>query len=95
MRKPARWYAEEPDVPPGYEFYLTAFWDLTTHRQIGEAVGFIPVNEVTDYAEKAGLESATIRIFRTVIRAMDRGYVSYVADERKKQQEQNAPKRRR
>lgn len=59
-----------PDVLPGYEEWFTAFYELSTDRQIGMAVGPIPAASIDRHGGGA--------LFRRVIRAMDRVYLAHV-----------------
>lgn len=66
----------EPDVD---DFYLDAFFRLSTERAIGMAVGPIPWHHVVAYADRAGLAGEAAELFVQVIAAMDRGYLEHEA----------------
>jgi hypothetical protein len=62
---------------PGEEFYLSAFWDLSTCRQLGMAQGPIPWNVTVYYAERAGLDEDLAGIFMHVLRELDCEYLEW------------------
>lgn len=72
------WYLDQPEIAPGDDFYLRAFNNLGTCRQIGMSVGPIPWDRCIDYAERAGLEPDLIDAFVSVIRAMDAAYLDWL-----------------
>ena len=78
------WYVEEPCLFPGDEFYLKAFWDLSTGRMIGFAIGPIPWRDIVVYAERAQLADDVAGVFIFVMREMDAAYLKYVADKQEK-----------
>ena len=45
---PPSWYEEEPDCPPGLDYYMKAFWQLSTERSIGFSVGPIPASKIEE-----------------------------------------------
>lgn len=62
----------------GDEFYLSAFHDLSTCRQLGFSIGPIPWKDIILYAQFAELDSDVLSIFVPVIRAMDNEYLKWV-----------------
>lgn len=78
------WFEEEPQLAPGEEFFLRAFWELSTERQIGWASGPIPHSAILGYGERAGLESSTMGLFVQVLRSMDAAYLGWLAKERER-----------
>lgn len=62
-----------PDVWPGAELWLEAFWELGTERQIGMAVGPIPASAIRAYT--AGWPEDEAERFRLVIRRLDAAYL--------------------
>jgi hypothetical protein len=81
---PPSWYEEEPDYPPGLDFYMRAFWQLSTERQIGFSVGPIPVSKIEEFGEKRGYDPITLDIFRHLIREVDAAYLDWLTKEREK-----------
>lgn len=84
QRRPPDWFEEEPQLAPGEDFFLRAFFNLSTERQIGWASGPIPHSRVVEYGVRSGLEEATIEILVHVIRRMDQAYLEWLAEQRKK-----------
>lgn len=62
---------------PGDEFYLSAFWELSTCRQFGWSTGPIPWRDLVHFAEYHGLDDEMVRPFMVIIRAMDSVYLKY------------------
>lgn len=81
-RKLPDWYIAEPATLPGDEWYLRAFWRLSTCRQIGMGVGPIPWNCIVQYADRYGLEPAVSEMFIEVVREMDSAYLKWSNDQK-------------
>lgn len=79
-----KWVEEEPLSAPGDEFFLKAFWDLSTERQLGFTVGPIPASKIRSYRGAKGFSPAMMDLFESVIRAMDGAYLEWAESERKK-----------
>jgi hypothetical protein len=69
---------EEPDVLPGDEFYLEAFWDLSTCRASGMGIGSIPWRDIVFYADYMRLEPDIKQVFVPTIRAMDAVFLEHM-----------------
>lgn len=69
-------------LPPALSFYIDAFWEVSTERQIGMGEGPIPRSAVTGFAVDAGIEGERRSRFRHLIRAMDATYMKHRADAR-------------
>lgn len=79
------WVGEAPPVlRRGDQFYVTAFWRLSTCRQIGMSTGPIPYTAIQDYAEKAGFDSYMCEVFVAAIYAMDNAFEEHKAEQRAK-----------
>lgn len=78
------WIEDEPEYFPGDVFYLKAFWELSTERQIGFAPGPIPGSAIQEYARQKGLESYMMDMFTAVIRGLDTTYLKEAEEARKK-----------
>jgi hypothetical protein len=72
------WLDKEPDLLPGDEFYVDAFWELCTCRALGMSIGPIPWRDVVSYAEYVELEHDLISVFVRAIRALDNIYLVWV-----------------
>ncbi len=80
------WFINEPETFPGDEFYLDAFGDLTTERQIGFSLGQIPHSKIKQYGIDFGLDATTLDFFIRIIRSIDDKYLGWENDENKKRQ---------
>jgi hypothetical protein len=72
-----------PKVPDHLLFYYDAFWELDSERQLGMAAGPIPWSAIMLYADAYVLDSYMSELLLFFIRAMDRTYLKYQADQRK------------
>jgi hypothetical protein len=72
------WANNEPEVYPIDEFYLSAFSELSTCRQIGMGTGPIPWGEIAQFAQFSGLDDENFSTFVQVMRAMDSVYLKWV-----------------
>lgn len=68
----------------GDELYLEAFDVLSTERSFGNGVGPIPWSKIIFYGERKGLTYDMIEVFDYVIRAMDRAFLQWHADQQEK-----------
>ena len=78
------WVENEPELYPGDEFYIKAFGDLSTCRDIGNAIGPIPWNVIYQYAIAFDLDVDLIDPFIQIIREMDSGYLKWQSEKQKK-----------
>lgn len=78
-----RWVEDCPDLGPGEELFLQAFFELSTERAIGWATGPIPNSKMVEWGERAGLDSTTMRLFTRVLKTMDDAYLTWANQERK------------
>lgn len=85
------WADECPDLSEGDQFFMRAFWDLTTERQVGFSMGQIPDSRIDEYGRRKGLDSGSMDLFRAVIRMLDDAYLKWVADEQKKARDRAKP----
>lgn len=79
------WVIEEPILISGDAFYMKAFSELSTCRQIGMSLGPIPWRDMLLYAQYHCLDSFTIDLFISIIKAMDTFYLDW----HRKEQERN------
>lgn len=85
------------ELPPGYfekppdmaaaAFYMRAWRDLSTCRDLGMGIGRIPWSAVHAYAAHLGLDAANERVFNEVIVAMDAVYLRYESEQQKRRAE--------
>jgi hypothetical protein len=64
-----------PAILPGYEDWWEAFFELSTDRINGVGIGPIPAASIARHVTGWPLNEA--RVFRRVIRAMDRVYMTH------------------
>lgn len=89
------WLEEEPPCQAGDAYYMQAFWDLSTERQLGFTVGPIPESAIQRYPGVEYLSPAMMALFKAVIRSMDSTYRDWAESERKKaQKSSNAASKR-
>lgn len=70
---------DEPELEPFEDFYLTAFWRLSTEKRGGPV---IPHSEIREYGDRAGLDSAMIEVLINIIWGLEREHSSWVNGER-------------
>jgi hypothetical protein len=69
----------------GQDFYLRAFWYLSSCRQLGQSIGPIPSDKSEWYAVcKAGLDPAMAEAFMYVMVQMDAAYLEWIEEENEK-----------
>ena len=80
------WYLDEPDIVPGYRFYLDAFFELSTTRNSSiDGIQPIPWHRIVDYANYARLDPDFVEHFVRVIRSLDATFLKWRSEERNKQ----------
>lgn len=84
---------EEPAVHRGDDFYLRAFWELSSERQFGHAIGPIPWSKIVQYGERRKLDDAMMLVFEHVMRILDEAYLRWQRDDQERRIEQNKPKK--
>ncbi|GGE18123.1 hypothetical protein GCM10011390_41640 [Aureimonas endophytica] len=62
-------------MSPGTETWLSAFWEISSERQIGMGLGQVPGSAIDRWAAKLGV--AEPGMFRACIRAMDGVYLDH------------------
>ena len=78
------WYNKVPLIGLGEDFYLSAYSDLSTCRQVGMGQGPIPWDKIVQYGLFYGLDNENIDFLIKII--------GYVDIEFFKRQEDNKPK---
>lgn len=75
-----------PYLHPSLQFFYSAFWTLSTERQIGMSLGPIPWSRIIQFAQWHGLDEESTDYLERVVRALDLEYLSYHAKKAKAQQ---------
>lgn len=82
-RQLPQWYLDEPPRHPVLDdFYLAAFWALSSMRNYDS--GPIPWDRIVIYGKHVGLDDSLTERLVVVIRAMDKDYLEWAAAEAKK-----------
>ncbi|MHA1859165.1 MAG: phage tail assembly chaperone [Candidatus Thorarchaeota archaeon] len=68
----------EPGIYPQDMFFLSAFGELSTCRQIGMAAGPIPWRDIIEFARFSELDESLLDMFVRVIRTMDNVYLEWM-----------------
>lgn len=71
----------------GDDFYLRAFWELSSERHFGHAIGPIPNSKVWEYGYRHGLNRGMIAVLETVIRELDEHWLEWQRTEQKRRTE--------
>lgn len=74
------WWNDKPPEQRGDDFYLRAFWELSSCRAFGMAIGPIPWHYVIQYAQHHGLDDRMTLVFEVVMRTMDEAYMKSLND---------------
>lgn len=69
------WVDKEPVILPGDEFYIQAWFELDTCRQVGMDLGLIPWDKIVFYGQFHGMEEDVLEAFIQIIRQMDGAYL--------------------
>lgn len=69
------WYESRPEIRSALQFYLSAFWVLTTERRYER--GPIPWTAVRDFGVQAGLDPENIRVLHWVVAVLDDEYRAF------------------
>ena len=72
-----QWYLDEPEVNPLDFWFIEAFWDLTSTRQLGEVPGPISWIVVQQWSDVHLLDPETASTLQRVIREMDNVYLDW------------------
>lgn len=68
-------YLARPKLSRALTFYLEAFWDMSTDRQIGMGEGPIPFSAIDRLAVRLGLDPGAFQRLKSLIRTMDHEYL--------------------
>lgn len=64
----------------GDDFYIRAFWELSSCRQFGQVVGPIPWHRIVEYARMYHLDDDLLDVFILVMRELDEAYLRQQRD---------------
>ena len=67
----------KPELLSGLEFYLRAFNELDSCRQIGMAQGLIPWSAINDYSLRYNLHNEDFDYFSLIIASVDREFLAW------------------
>jgi hypothetical protein len=87
------WALNVPPLRPGDDFYLRAFWELSSCRAFGEIIGPIPWTAIQQYSEVQGLSPVISDLFHLVIRELDEAYLAWQRDEQRRRTESTRKKK--
>lgn len=74
-----------PQLLPGLEMYLRAFFDLSTDRQIGfSGLGPVPYSSIAGYAESFGLDDSETYDFAYLIKQLDAAFLTQMEEKKPK-----------
>ncbi len=71
---PQKFVTERPEIDLWLSYYLKAFKRLSTSRQSGMGLGFIPLSEITNYA--IAFDEYDLEKFVSIIQAADNEFVT-------------------
>lgn len=89
-RELPNWFKNAPEPYPGDEFYLKAFYDLSSCRDIGMSLGPIPWRDILTYAIYSKLDDDLIEPFIQIIREMDSGFLEVEAKKQEAKERQRS-----
>jgi len=73
---PAEYY-ERPEIEPHLNWLRSAFWELSTERQLGMTIGPIPGSKIREYLrDELDLYGAEYDRARAIIRKVDNAYMA-------------------
>lgn len=87
--RPPKALIDRPELFPGNEWYLEAFWELSTDRDAGMALGPIPFSAINQYGKRLALDAEEFDTFRIMIRALDGAYLDHAEARRKAREKQH------
>ncbi len=85
------WATDAPELAPGEEYYMRAFWALGTERTLAPGlVGPIPWSRIVEYGDRSGLEPDLVESLVMVVRALDEVYLGWTAEEMERNAQRSA-----
>lgn len=77
QRKYPAWFEDAPIPDEIDQFFLDAFDELSTERQIGMTLGPIPASAIRDFANRAKLDKEMEGILWRIIRQLDSWFLDF------------------
>lgn len=71
--------ANAPELQPSLGLFMTAFWDLSNDRQVGQALGPIPWSSINRYADTYDFDEELREDLHMILRDVDRAYIDFQA----------------
>lgn len=78
-----------PEIDDTDGFYITAFYDLSSERSLGEDLRPIPFSSIMSYAALLGMSFDDAEDLAFVIRMADNAYLADLIEKRKKEIEKS------
>lgn len=79
-REPPEAFYARPDVPPDLAEHMSAFYELSTERQMGMGLGPIPASLIRRYAcDQIDLDGDDLELFYSILRRTDEAYLAIVS----------------
>ena len=72
---------------------MRAFWELSSTRDFGQAIGPIPWHRIVQYGFHHGLDSVMMRLLETVIRELDEAWLAWQREEQRNRTQQTRGRR--
>lgn len=89
------WWDKRPPSFRGDDFYLRAFWELSSCRQFGMTVGPIPWHRILAYGAWKRLDRGMLEVFIRVIREMDEVYLKHLNEDQQARSRESKRRTRR
>lgn len=74
---------EEPVTYPGDDFFLTAFYQLSSCRHSSDIIGPIPWDKIVQYSDRRELDYDVSLAFEHILREMDSEYLAWYQKKQK------------
>ena len=75
------WWDKQPHAVRGDDFYIEAFWELSSCRDFGMGIGPIPWHRILQYGTWKQLDHGMMILFVRVIRELDETYIKGLNEE--------------
>lgn len=82
--------ANAPELQPGLQLYLMAFYDLDTERSHANGLTLIPWSSIAGYAQAFDFDEEQTDDLFYFIKAMDSAHIEALGAKRKQQSQTNA-----